>query len=922
MEFRLLGTVEAHHAGREVDIGHRRQRAVLAILLTEANRVITADRLRDRLWPYDPPSGAPRTLHSYLSRLRTALSAARDVNIERRAGGYMLSVDPRAVDLHRFRELTAHARSAEGSRVELFDEALALWRGQAFDGLDLPWLLDTRAALAAERRAAWLDRNDALLDAGDHTAVLAELAGENGVDALDERIAAQSMLALYRGGRQAEALDAYERLRRALAERLGSDPGPRLRELHRQILTADPALLTRQQPAAALSQPPVPRQLPPRPSGFTGRAEALTRLSEAVPVTVISGPGGVGKTWLALRWAHGVRAAFPDGQLYVNLRGFDACDTPTPPAEALRRLLESLGVPGDAIPPDLDGRTARFRSLVANRRMLVLLDNARDSAQVRPLLPGGDGCTTLITSRHRLTALVTESGAAHLTLSAMNAEESHATLAGALGPARLDADPGARAALVAHCGGLPLALSILAARAAAEPELPLAALAAELSDDRTRLDALDTGELHTDLRAVLTASVKALTPQAARAFALMGLVPGAGWALHPAASLTALPPAACRRALRELLNAHLLEQYAPGRYRFHDLTGLYAAELAPDPASPEGAGALRRFVDHYAFSVYRDSAYLRMAVHFDGDAGPAPDVVVETHTEDDTLVEWFTAEYEPLRTAQAIAHDRGWEQPLWMLALPTAYHQLMRGHTEESLASSRRALLAAGRLGLRSAVSQAHQMLGLALFSATGDDDAALQALHDGVAAAETAADPLVRVQARWALCSVTSSLEQHETALSHARSALAIAEESGVDLIIGMGLNTVGWCLAQLDEYDDAYAHCEQALHRLPDGTTRLLTCHVRESLGYISSRSGRLHEALHHYDAAVAMFAAGRVDVHLAEALLSRGEIHHALGDLDQARRDWQQARDQHRSRGDTRREERATALLATMAAPDRLA
>ncbi|SFR22262.1 DNA-binding transcriptional activator of the SARP family [Lentzea waywayandensis] len=534
MKFGLLGDVEVRVDGRVVDIGHSRQRCVLAVLLVEANRLVPVDVLVDRVWGESVPHRARNAVAGYVSRLRQVLPD--EVRIVGRQGGYVLTADPMSVDLHRFHALVERARAQPGEAVALLDEALGLWRGEPFSTVDTPWLAGVRTALEARRFAALLDRNDLVLRQGRHAELLAELDATAAAFPLDERLAGQVMLALYRCGRQADALLRYEQVRLRLADELGADPGPDLRSLHKKILTADLAL-----PVTA------PRQLPAPPRSFTGRGRELAALDAALtrghPIVALTGTAGVGKTALALHWAHRVADRFPDGQLYVNLRGFG-------PGEPM------------ALP-----------DLVAGKRMLILLDNARDADQVRPLLSRFAGCLVLVTSRDRLTGLVAVDGAHPVALDLLSTEDSHDLLADRLG--RL-AESEAAAEIVRRCAGLPLALTVVAARIACTG-FPLTEIAAEL---RGGLDAFDGGDSATDLRAVFSWSYHALGPEAARLFRLLGLHSGQDISAETAATLSGTPQV--RPLLAELTRVNLLAELRPGRYFLHGLLRAYAAELALD----------------------------------------------------------------------------------------------------------------------------------------------------------------------------------------------------------------------------------------------------------------------------------------------------------------------------------------------------
>ncbi|HEY4018649.1 MAG TPA: BTAD domain-containing putative transcriptional regulator, partial [Pseudonocardiaceae bacterium] len=589
MEFRLLGGIEAHRHGQLVDVGHARQQCVLAVLLVQANTGVSVDELIDRVWADRPPHRSRETLHSYLTRLRRIL-ADTGADIVRRGNSYQLTVDESHIDLHRFRRLTGAARMAPDDKaVVLLENALGLWRGEPFAGLDTPWLNGVRATLTKQRQAAELDNTDLELRLGNHTKLLAPLSARADKFPLDERLAGQLMLALYRSGRQADALNHYHHARRQLATELGVDPSSALRELHHQILASDPRLIhakDRIAPAPAANLMPIPRQLPPPPRSFTGRDAELdgltARLDAAratVRISVIAGAGGVGKTWLALHWAHQNLHRFPDGELFVNLRGFDPSGKPVAPQDAVRGFLEALGVDPAAIPVTLDAQVGLYRSLVADKRMLILIDNAVNTSQVAPLLPGSPSCTVLVTSRDRLSSLTAAHDAYPVQLDVLPEAEARALLTARLGLHRVSGEPQAVDDLLASCAGLPLALSIVAGRAQEHPEFPLTTLATELHDTTHRLAALDEDNTNS-VRTILSWSYTTLTPQHATTFDLLGLAPGPDISRTAATNLTHQHPTTTHTALRALERASLIHQHTPNRYRMHDLIRLYAQEQA------------------------------------------------------------------------------------------------------------------------------------------------------------------------------------------------------------------------------------------------------------------------------------------------------------------------------------------------------
>ncbi|MFE4337009.1 BTAD domain-containing putative transcriptional regulator [Streptomyces sp. NPDC056831] len=706
-QFAVLGEIEARVDGRPVDLGHLRQRSVLAALLVDANHTVSIDRLGDRIWGDRPPQRWRPTLYSYISRLRQALELASgdEVRIRREPSGYQLASVTSAVDLHRFRDLVAQARHTQDDdrAAALLDQALHLWRGPAFSTLDTPWFTTLRETLHHKRFTAELDRNDIALRHGHHAHVLADLTTHAAAHPLDERLVGQLMLALHHSGRPADALRHYQHTRRTLAEELGIDPGLPLQQLHQRILAADASLAV---PVRASTEPssPVPRQLLAPPALFTGRDEELGQLTKSladgpdgtVAITVICGPGGVGKSWLAAQWANRNTQRFPDGQLYINLYGFDPSTPPLPSRVALRGFLEALGVARDRVPTDLGAQSALYRSLLADRRMLILLDDVRDAEQVRPLLPGSPSCTVLITSRNRLSALMASHGARLLPLNVLSSAEAHALLVGRLGAERTSTEPEAVATLVEHCAGLPLALGIVAARAAMHPDFQLAVLAEELVRAADRLTALDPGDLTVNVRAVFAASHRALTPSAGCLFSFLGLAQGPDLGLAAAASLAGLPPAQTRVLLTELEGAHILRQHRPGRYRMHDLVRLYAAELADGIPSEEAVSAQVRLLDHYLHSAFAANLLL------DGPYTPfrpepeAPATGSCPITPDDTAaaLRWFHDEHDCLLAAQSQAAALGRHRVVWQLAWTLiSYH--LGGHRLQEYVTVWQAALAA-----------------------------------------------------------------------------------------------------------------------------------------------------------------------------------------------------------------------------------
>ncbi|WP_433124600.1 BTAD domain-containing putative transcriptional regulator [Micromonospora sp. CA-240977] len=903
VEFGLLGEIQAHLDGREMPLGTLRQRAVLAALLTDANQLVSVESIVARVWGEEPPDGVRDTLYGYLSRLRQALTAAPGVDLVRRSGGYVLAVDEQSVDLRRFHDLVDRARSTgdQNEALTLFERALALWRGEAFARLDSPWFNGVRAGLDRQRIEAESDHADLMLLRGRHDELLADLPARAAARPLDERIAGQLMLSLYRRGRPAEALEHYERIRLRLADDLGTDPSPPLQHLYQRILAADPTLAG-PQPAPREALSVVPRQLPAPPGLFTARAEELAYLTAAVAdgsdtavgICAIGGSGGIGKTSLVLRWAHTHLDRFTDGQLYADLRGFGPGFGPVSPSTVIRGFLEALGVAPNAIPVDPDTQAALYRSLLAGRRMLIVLDNARDAQQVVPLLPGSPTCTVLVTSRRELAALTATHRARPIALDVLSPDESRELLIGHLGPDRVRAEPAAVSTLVDQCAGLPLALGIVAARAATRPQLPLATLARELRDASARLDALDAGELNVNLRAVFSSSCAALPGAAATVFALLGLVPTDDISLAAVASLIGVPATRAGELLRQLEATYLVHQQAPGRFRMHDLVRLHAAEQATETVDAETReAALRRLVEFYLHTAYAADRLLDPWRPPLTVGCPTPGCAPERMGGVAESMAWFDREHPHLLSAQQVSVTHGWHRQVWQLARTLATFHARRGRKRDQVTVWQAGVAAADSEGDPAVQAMAHRFLGQAI-QWLGDIRATVARFQVAIAYAEQAGDLAEKARTCFAL-GVTWGLEgDHEQSLAHYRLAVGIFRSLGDAVEEARGLNGVGWSLAQLGRYDEARAACEQAVelyrrHEHPDAAADTL-----HSLGYIDHQTGRHTEALAYYQQARTVYAEvgntrGEVD-----CLTSLGELYTSMDRRAEAQQAWQEAVD----------------------------
>lgn len=901
VEFGLLGSIEARIDGRPAPLGHARQRGVLAALLVDINQPVSIDQLAARVWGDRLPRQARATLHGYVSRLRQALACTSEAGISRGSGGYALTAtDAATVDLHLFRALLVRARAAEDDRraATLYEQALRLWRAEAFATIDTPWINALRDTLEQERFAAQLDLGEIKLRLGHHATLLPQLAARAAAHPLDERLAGQMMIALHRCGRPADALDHYQRMRRRLRGELGIEPAPALREIQAAILRQDaPA-----RPQAAARPHTPPAQLPLSVAAFTGRELEIARLDHllnsgarapaptSVVISAVEGTAGVGKTALAVHWAHRVRSAFPDGQLYVNLRGFDPEVAAVSPEEAVRGFVSALGVPPGHVPAGLEAQTGLFRSLMADRRVLILLDNARDADQVRPLLPGAPGCLTLVTSRNRLTSLAVAEGAQLLAVDLLTPGQAQDLLTGRLGARRVAAEPAAVKEIIARCAGLPLALAVVAARAAAQPSFPLALLAEELRRDGSRLDALDGGDPASQVRAVFSWSYRTLSPDAARMFRLLGLHPGPDVAAPAAAAVAHVTAPHARTLLAELTRAHLLTEHNPGRHAFHDLLRAYAVELAR-AHDRDRREATHRMLDHYLHTARTADALLTPQPHPIALPPARPGAVPQEHADHQESLAWFTAEHRVLVAAVEQARGAGFGPHAWRLAstLTTfldrqGYWQTLAAVQTAALETARRQGDAAGQadahrgLGLahdrldRPKEARAHYLLALDLFSGLGNRTG--------------------QARTHQHLARMSESQGRRQQALAHAHHSLERYRAVGDPAGQSAALNHIGWILAQLGDHHQALDHCRRALalaQRVGDLNGQ---AHIWDSLGYIRRKLGQYDQAVCHYRQALALFHQTGDRHSEASGLACLGETHRATTHADAAREAWTRA------------------------------
>jgi DNA-binding SARP family transcriptional activator/tetratricopeptide (TPR) repeat protein len=901
VEFRLLGPVEVRLDDRVVDIGPPQQRHVLAVLAAEVGRPITSELLIDRVWD-EAPSGARRTLHVYVTRLRRLLTVGNstDVPVPRRSGGYVLDVEPDQVDLHRFRNLLDQARRCpDEEQIPLLRKALGLWAGEPLAGLPGGWAHRMRQACREQYLDAMLVWAQAELRAGNPTAIIGPLTEVIVENPLVEPLCVVLMRALHAAGRTGDALDRYDDLRRRLADELGADPSAEVHDTYQAIVRND--VVTAPRPAPARSAL-LPAQLPADVRGFVARDQALRRLDDLLDgtvehpagavISIFSGTAGVGKTALALHWAHRVRQRFPDGQLHVNLQGFDGGGSPMDSTEAIRLFLDALGVSAEAVPADPAAAAALYRTLLSHRRVLILLDNAGDAAQVRPLLPGAAGCLVLITSRDALAGLVAGEDAHPLPVDLFSADEARELLVRRLGEARVAAEPAAVDEIVARCAQLPLALVVVAARAAAHPGFPLARLAEELRV--SQLDALGAGDPATDVRTVFSWSYRRLSPDAARLFRFLGLHPGPDISAPAVASLAGLPTRVTRLLLAELTRAHLLSEHSPSRYAFHDLLRHYAAELTlATDSQADRVDAVHRVLDHYLHTG--DAAARLVEPHRDSPVStpPPPAVAIEPLDDARHALDWFTAERQLLLAVVRLAADTGFDQHAWQLARVFAGLLDNQGRWLDLIAMQRVAIEATRRLGEQTQRAWSYRFLGRAYASLHRYEEANA-AYQCAVELYEQLADPAGQAAVHFALACLAESRGGYDTARRHSGQALRLYTAAGNKLGRARALNLVGWVDALHRDFALSLIRCRRALGLQEELDDRVGQAATWDSIGYVHYHQAEYNQARDCYERSLALFRHCGDRYNEADVLIHLGDTYRAAGQPDAARETWRMAHD----------------------------
>ena len=930
MWFAILGPLLVHDGETPVDVPKGRQRALLVALLLQAGKPVSADALAEVMWDRAPPPGAEVTLRSHVLRLRRVLGTRAGARLVTCSPGYLLQVGDDEVDLLRFRCLCrdggAAARAGAWGRAHvLLGEALDLWRGPPLADIPSESLRRGQTQdLEALRLQAEEWRIDAALHLGGHAELVPGLHLLTAQHPLRERFHGQLMLALYRCGRQAEALAVYRGARDILIAELGAEPGPELRELHQRILSADPALAVTEPTRAeqAAPQQTVPRELPSAVPGFTGRSTELRALTglldrpvqdaaNAIVISAIGGTAGVGKTALAVHWAHQAAGHFPDGQLYVNLRGYDPAQ-PVPPADALAGFLRSLGVPSQDIPPEADERAARYRSLLTGRQMLVILDNARSVDQVRPLLPGTSACTVLVTSRDTLAGLVARDGATRLDLDVLPLEEAVALLR-TLISARVDADPAAVAALADQCCRLPLALRVAAELAAARPSVPLSALARELADQQNRLNLLDvSGDPRTGVRGVFSWSYQQLGGATARLFRLAALHPGSDFDPYAAAALTGSTVGQARRELDELTRAHLVQRISD-RLCMHDLLRDYARELtATEDSEEERHAALTRLFDYYLHTAATAMDAFYPAERHRRPRIPSPATPVPAVAEPSAARAWLDAERATLVAVTVHAAGNGWPAYATLLAATLSRYLDVGSHYSEAITVHTHARVAAHSAGDQSGEAAAlNDLAGIRWQQ--GRYELATGQLQQALILLSQTGDRVGQAQAQGKLGNIYNEQGHCRQAADHLEQALSLAREIGDRAIECTALVNLGVLEIQQGRYAQATDFLQRALALARAIGNRYIECTALINLGTVGLRQRHHRQATEHLERALALSRETGYRRLEAWALIGIGDSCARLGRCDDAMDRLEQALTMHGEIGDRAGEADALNSLA---------
>jgi DNA-binding SARP family transcriptional activator/Tfp pilus assembly protein PilF len=911
-QVRLLGPVDLRIGHLERSVAGTRRKAVLTVLALSAGQTVAVDRIVDAVWSGDAPATAANTLQSHVSYLR-GLFRTRETIIAS-APGYRLELPGDATDVREAERLIAQADQTDDAaeRATLLRSALALWRSRPLADLSgIAWFDMQAERIERQRSNAYISLVKARLRLGEHAALVPELESLGDRHPFDEALHAELMLALYRSGRQADALEAYRRIRERLLDQLGIDPGRPLRDLETAILRQDSDLDT---PSAVTSttvirrgSDAVPAQLPLALANVLGREPELELLDDALPtdgeespavVYAVSGPPGVGKTALAVAWAHRVASRFPDRQLYANLRGFSPQGTVIAACDVLHGFLEALGVPPQRIPETLPARMGLYRTLLAGKRVLVLLDNARDAKHVRSLLPAAPGSAAIITSRNKLTSLVATDGAVAVPLGVLSREAAHRILTQRLGQKLVATEPDAVDEIISRCAGLPLALGIVAARITTDRSVSLASIADEMLAACDALDALSGGDHRADVRVVISWSYAVLSPDAARLFRLMSIHPDAEMGLPAIASVGAVTIPKARQLVAELATANLVTIVDGGRYAFHDLIRAYAQEQSQTLDSAAGrADAMRGLLDYYLHSAdvaaglldaYRDSV---VSAEPSLEVAPSLGVLPASLADHEQALAFLTTEYRSLIELVRRAEASGFEAHAWQLASTLTEFFERRGLWQDWLATLRTALSAAERLGDFRGLAYSNRGLGRAHHWHGNYHEAAIH--HRTALDYFIALDDSVGQARVWHSLGRLAELEgQLNRALANTQRGLDLFRAVNDKPGIAKALNGVGWYHCLLGDHEQALRCCAEALVLVQELGDQRVEANTWDSLGYAHHMAGDHQRAIECYEQALALFREMGDRYHEADASVHLGDAYASALDVAASDRMWRHA------------------------------
>ncbi|GAA3555852.1 BTAD domain-containing putative transcriptional regulator [Amycolatopsis ultiminotia] len=839
----LLGPVRLLEGDRVVPIGGPGVRGLLALLALRAGKVVPLEEIIDALWGHDPPATARTIVHGNVSHLRRILRQMPGgpvAEIHTSPPGYQFALAPERIDVHQARALLDRAALEPPERAsELLARALALWQGPALSGVP-------DSVRAPELADLWLAihgaRVDADLQLGRHNELIVELSPIVRADPLAERTAGQLMRALYHGGRRAEALEMYRTVHRATLRTLGVEPGADLRWLHERVLNDD--LVVREAAVPAPAVPGAPSQLPPAVPALAGREADLAWL-DGLPggVAVVSGTAGVGKSALVIWWAHRAARHFPDGVLFASLHGFDPHHAPLEPADLLAQFLLGLGVPADEVPERLNERVALYRSLIAGRRMLVLLDDVRSAEQVRPLLPPGSGSRTVVTSRSRLEGLVVSDAARLRVLGTLAADDAVRVLEELAGPGDHDLNH----ALARLCGYLPLALRIAGARLAVSPQWTVQDLVTELSDECTRLSALDVTGADDGVRAAFDVSFRGLPTELAHILLRLGVTPGRQIGPHLTAAVAGIPVAEARRALRTLAAQSLLTEVARDVFAPHDLVRLYLRELAQSELAPqERVAVLDQAVRyHQAASDTARRRMLRIVDPLDlTDLVPA-EGLPPLRTFDEAQ-DWFAAEWPTLLAVLDAAYAQARYADVWRLARVAHTYRVVCPLYEEWT-----------------------------------------RLVDLGLAAAEAAEEPLGQCWMLISRCAIALTFELSLDSFADAERAVELAGELADERSSTVARIHLGSVLTLLGRYDEAIGCLLEAVAETERTGDLELRGQALNNCAETEKRAGRPVEAISHQLASLRIDRELGDDSYAVVSMNNLAELHLCVGDLDSAER-----------------------------------